>query len=364
MAMIADLGLYKTVIMAEKEHLTISLDFHGVQVLVMVDDEVCGSLVAADFSYFRKDLVRNPSLSIAVSLTEPPYDRIPTTARLRRVTKDAKVYEADGIRYLDSFGKALVIWAFTSESIEIYSADRELLREKAYLMIMSRVGYFLDRRGLHRIHAMGVVFKGRAVVCAMAMGGGKTTLTLGLMEHHGFSLLSDEVPLVSRNGQLSGMPIRLGVREDAELAIPAEFVSRFVRTRYPPKLLIDAGYFGERVETSAEPGIFFVGRREGLSRPGVRPVGSLAAFRVLFEMCVLARGVPELLEYVLRTQPRALARQALIFLSRLRACYALLRGSRCYLLDLSGDPEANARFVAAFVARELEDEHEGRVNAA
>lgn len=350
--------------MVKHEQQSTSLNFHGVGVLVTSDDKACGSSVAADFSYFIADPPHEPAVTISLSLTKPPYDRIPATARLRRVTKDAKVYEAGGVRYLDSFGDALVIWALSGENVEIYSADRQLLREKAYLMIISRVGYLLDCRGMHRIHAMGVALEGRAVVCAMTMGGGKSTLTLSLMEHPGFLLLSDEVPLVSRSGQLRALPIRLGVREDAKPPIPDTYLSRFVRTRYPPKILIDASYFGDRVATTVEPGIFFVGRREGSPKPSARPVGPIAAFGVLFEMCVLARGVPELLEYVLRAQPRALARHAMIVLSRSLACLALLRRSRCYVLDLSNDPGANARFVAGFAARELAGEHEDRVDAA
>ncbi len=333
-------------------------------VLVTADDEACGSLVAADFSYFLADGPQEPTVRISLSLAEPPYERIPAGARVQRITKDAEVYETGGIRYLDSFGKALVIWTLSADHVEIYSADRTLLREKAYLMIMSRVGYALDRRGLHRIHAMGVVFEGRAVVCAMMMGGGKTTLTLGLMEHPAFRLLSDEVPLVSRDGRLTALPIRLGVREDAKLSIPDSYLSRFVRTRYPPKILIDTSYFGDRVATVAEPGIFFIGRREGSPEPAARPVGAMTAFAVLFQMCVLGRGVPELLEYVLRAQPRALARHASIVLSRSLACIALLRRSRCYVLELSNDPKANARFVAELAAKDLAGEREDGRNAA
>ena len=196
------------------------------------------------------------------------------------------------------------------------------------------------------------------------MGGGKTTLTLGLMEQLGILLLSDEVPLVSRSGQLRGFPIRLGVREDAKLKIPEKYVSRFTRTRYPPKLLIDASYFRDRIASHAEPGILFVGRRTGSPAPTIHSIGAFAAFRVLFEMSVLARGVPELLEYVIRTQPSALYWQTVILLSRLRACIALLRRSECYALELSNDPEANARFVAEFVTKELADTRRGPTNGA
>jgi hypothetical protein len=335
------------------KHSSVFLNFHDVMVEVLADDDVCRSQVRDDFSFFLADEKENVDITITISLTEPPYHQLPDKTYLRRETKDAKVSEANGKRYLDSFGDALVIWSFSDEKIEIFSADRKLLREKAYLMIMSRVGNQLDLRGLHRIHAMGVSFQGRAVICAMAMGGGKSTLTLGLMEHAGFYLLSDEVPLVSSKGDLRGFPIRLGVREDAKLDIPDRYISYFERTRYPSKRLIDASYFKGRVADNSLPGIFLVGQRIGAAKPAIHRASALKAFRVLLEMSIRARGVPELLEYVLRIQPRALFGQGFIYWSRFKACIALIRRSDCYTLELSNNPKANAEFVADFVAKKF-----------
>ena len=106
------------------------------------------------------------------------------------------------------------------------------------------------------------------------------------------------------------------------------------------------------------------GRSVTSPEPAARPVGAMTAFGVLFQMCVLGRGVPELLEYVLRAQPRALARHASIVLSRSLACIALLRRSRCYELELSNDPKANARFVAELAAKDLAGEHKDGRHAA
>lgn len=339
--------------MIDDSRLTSVLSFRGLEIAISSDDEVIAAEVASDFSFMLTDAPSCPTVKITLFLADPPDDRIPGSAHRVRETKDATVFEDAGVRYLDSDGQALVVWRFADECIEIYSAARKVLREKSYLMIMSRLGYYLDRAGMHRIHAMSVAFRGRAVVCAMAMGGGKTTLTLGLMEQPEFQLLSDEVPLVTKSGRLVGFPIRLGVREDAKLSVPDQFVSRFTRSRYPPKLLIDANYFRDRIAVEACAGIFFVGNRTGSLMPEIHTISKFRAFRVLLDMCVLARGVPELLEYVLRTQPRALFRQGMIYFSRLRACVTLVRRSDCYALELSNDPNLNTQYVAAFVAKQF-----------
>ena len=51
---------------------------------------------------------------------------------------------------------------------------------------------YLDRRGLHRIHALGVVVKNRAVLVMLPMGGGKSTLGLHLLKHPEVQILSDD----------------------------------------------------------------------------------------------------------------------------------------------------------------------------
>ncbi len=242
-----------------------------------------------------------------------------------------------------------MILDFKSELAEIYSLDRNLLHEQTYLMIMSRVGEWLDRRGLHRVHAMGVAHGGRSVLCLMPMGGGKTTLALGLLDHSGFALLSDELPLVSRDGRVHPFPVRIGVSPDTELSIPGEFLTHFPRTRRGPKTLIDARYFADRIAKTAEPWILFVGRRIDGPEPQITSIGRLAAFRTVWNLGVRVQGIPQVLEYVLRAELRAALAYVRVVFSRVLAFWRLLRRSECYELRLGVCPAANASRVAEFV---------------
>ena len=332
----------------------LDLAFHGVPASVLSSDPECLTLVEADFSLF---LTAAPpageaaALVVQLAVGQPPYERIPegTTPLVR--TKDAVVYQHRGVRYYDSGGKALVIYDMRHGHAEVHSLDRDLLREKCYLLVMTRVGEELDRRGLHRIHAMGVVHGGHAVLCLMPSGAGKTTLALSLLERRDFSLLSEEVPLVSRGGRLHAFPIRIGVVEGTPLAVPSRFLHRFRRSRRGPKVLIDTRYYADRIADVAEPGMVLVGRRVGPGEAGVAPLSRLRGLAALMRFCVAGSGLPELLEYLLRLDLGCVGRRLLILWSRFLASVALVRRSAVYEIRLGPDHEVNAALVAQWAAR-------------
>ena len=274
--------------------------------------------------------------------------RIPKGTIASYHTKDAVVYKVNNVNYFDTSGKCLVIHDYNSGTAEIHSLNRDLLYEKSYLMIMSRIGELLDKKKYHRIHAMGVSYKGKAILCLLPMGGGKTTLTLSLLENKDFSLLSEEVPLVNK-GFLYPFPIRIGVTENTHLSIPEQYLKNFKRSHYDPKILIDVQYFHNQIANKAVPGFLFIGKRVYSAKPHIIKISFFKAFPPLFRLCVMGIGLPQLLEYILRLDFLDMARQFPIFLSRLRASITLIRRSDTYELQLGFDRAANASYVSEFI---------------
>jgi len=335
-------------------------NFHGIIVKVFTNDKESAKFIETDFSYFYVNSNRRtqaPDISLSVFLSPPPYEKIPEGTLAAYHTKDAAVYKKGEMTYYDYSGEALVIYDNRHCSAEIYSLNRDFLYEKTYLMVMSRVGVELDRKKLHRIHAMGVVFQGKTILCLLPMGGGKTTLTLSLLEEKAFSLLSEEVPLVSSEGRLYPMPVRMGVIAGTPLSIPETFLKPFRRKHYKPKTLIDIKYFKDQIASVAEPGFIFVGKRIHSARPKIIKISRLKAFGPIFRLCVLGMGLPQLLEYVLRFDLLDMLGRISIFSSRLSACLVLLRHSKTYELHLSYDRSANAAFVYEFVSQNHRDYH-------
>jgi hypothetical protein len=335
------------------------LRFCSVLVRVECNDERTAEFVRSDFSYFHAHSVAEseiPDVTVRVFLGRPPYDRIPEGTVATAHTKDAVVYKNRDLLYYDSGGEALVIYDTRDNSAEIHSLSYDLLFEKSYLMISSRVGELLDRANRHRIHAMGIAIEGQGIICVLPMGGGKTTLALSLLELDGFQLLSEEIPLVSKDGRLHPFPIRMGVMETDGLSIPEVYLKPFNRKHHGPKTLIDIEYFRHRIATTAEPGFFFLGKRVHSTKPSIRRISKFRAFLAMYHACVVGVGVPQLLEYLLRFDLHDLARQLPILWSRLVASTALVWRSETYELLLGQDRNANAALLAEHVRTALEGE--------
>lgn len=331
----------------------IVLDFYGARVRVTSHDEQALRFVETDFSRFLTEEDGPAAVDVVLHCSNPPAEILPRGGSPIVNTKDAVVYRSRGRLLYDSNGRALVVWNPRRQVAEIYAQDRHVLFEKSYMMIVSRVGELLDRRGLHRIHAMGLAYEGRAVLCLLPTGGGKTTLALSLLERDGFHLLSEEMPLVTRRGQLHGMPIRIGVVAGTKISVPGEYLKPFERSRHGPKVLIDTAYFRERICWSATPGILFIGERSADDVPRIEQIPRFRAIPALMSGCVLGAGLPQLLEYLLRFDPGDLVRQAHIHASRLVAAFNLLRKSETYRLQLGPDIDANADLVERFVVEQL-----------
>ena len=206
--------------------------------------------------------------------------------------------------------------------------DPELVYERFYLTVLARVGLLLDRRGLHRVHGLGV---GSSLIL-LPPGGGKSTLALELLPR-GLPLVSEDTPLLDRRGRLHPFPFRLGVREPVLGSV----------ARGGKWLLRADGYplFAGRCRQ-----VFVGGWTTG--PPRVEPYWGRAA---LLRDCLVGYGVPQVAELFLQESVPSLAR---IALSRLAACLRLSVSARWYRLWLGPDPIANADLLEGWVRRALE----------
>jgi hypothetical protein len=321
---------------------TIKLNLSGCAVEFTCADPDLAAAVAADFSAFpsggggatvrieaRREPVSRPERAL---LHNRRYSVLPARPGLRRV------WYPEG---------ALCEYDYAARSGLLRGAGGALLRELSYLLILSRAGEELDRRGLHRLHAGALGRGGCAHLFCGAQGAGKTTLLLELLKDRDFSLLSDDTPLIAGDGSVLPFPVRLGLGLDSPHLAELGALREFERRHYPPKRLLDIGPAGIRVSPPLPPGGVFLLRRS--AAPRIRRAGSAAAAGELLRSLALGCGTPQLAEYFLRPQPADAVSKAGIFFSRLRAARALLAKADFYVFEAGPDRAANAAVFKSFL---------------
>jgi hypothetical protein len=300
-----------------------------------------------DFQYFVCRQTTSP-VSVEVFEADPPYEEVPNRPATVYTPRNVS-FTYEGITFIDYSGLALAVWDREQRSFRVHSRNPDIQYEAAYLFLLSHIGEFLDRRHLHRIHAMAVDVNGRAVLAVLPMGGGKSTLCWDLLKHPEVQFLSDDSPIVSSDGCVHAFPLRLGLLEDGAAEVPKALQRTIKRMEFGSKILIGYDYFADRISPSATPGIVFLGVRTLANDCRIEPVGSWEQFKSMFANCVVGLGLFQGLEFVLRSSPLELLAKTKVAWSRLRNARALFSKSRVYRLALGRDQKRNAETVMAFV---------------
>jgi hypothetical protein len=226
-------------------------------------------------------------------------------------------------------------------------------------MALSRVGRHRDRRGLHRVHALGVELEGRAWLFLGRSGLGKTTLGLRFMKDARAGWLSDEIPIVDRSGFVRAFPLppRVNYGGPIPWPDPVPALEPVPRAKNPPKLMMDLDVILPRVVRQAPLGGAFICRRGDGGRPRVRRLGTRAAFLGLAENAVLGRDFPQTKAYFLPLAPGPLLGFGRDLAARAAWCYGVASRLPVFQLELGPDLEANLAAVrSALGARAPEQE--------
>ena len=339
------------------------LNFYGCVVKVVSLDQKCVENARRDFSYFfcPQPPKEPPSVTIRLHREAPP--RTPAQAKRVLQTKEGICYEYERIRYVDYSGKALARYDFRSEEGEAFSPDDNILHEISYVMILSRVGEMLDRKGIHRVHSVGVAIKGSAAICLLPMGGGKTTLGLELMKEKDCFLLSDEITAIDRSLHVLPFPLRIGVRATERVApeIPARHLRSFHTIAHGTKTLIDLEVFMQKVATEpARLEAVMLGVRKDFKKPETKRLSKLTALYHILKNITLAYQLPQTKAYFFRLSPGYFVTFVGILFSRIWRGVRIARSVNCYRLCLTGNRSEDAKLMANLLRKRENKETGGR----
>jgi len=323
-------------------------DIYGYRVRIECDVPGVLNGLADDFAFFAAAASGGEAV-IKLEERQPAYDEW-SAATACTYTPRNVAYRQDGKTVIDYSGRAVGVHDAQAGSFHLISLDHDLLYEAAYLFLLSQSGEALDRKGLHRIHALGISVRGRAALVLLPMGGGKSTLGSALLRHPEVEILSDDSPLIDGEGTLHAFPLRIGLLPGSETSIPPEQLRAIRRMEFGPKLLVNYKFFADRVSTSAQPALVFLGERSLGEDCTGRPAAQRAAWKPMLVNCIVGMGLFQGMEFIFSRGAGEILRKVSVAWSRLRACRGLLERSQVYHLKLGRNSERNAQVVLEMLA--------------
>lgn len=323
----------------------------GVSVAIHSQDSRLIEQLRRDFSYFLMPAAGPTPAQILVTCHRDMLPKASWPSLLASsVSNRCVTFNQDHIRWINYYrGRAVVRWDMTKEEGDFWCSEAELSHELLYLLILSRTGAILDRRGLHRLHACGVAYSGRAILAVGPSGSGKTTLALDAITNCNADLISDDMPIIDRSGLITAWPSRVGVVSRPAHKDLDSFIRPFHRSEHGLKWIIDIQAFDASIAAQTKPGRIVVMRRKFVGEPRVRRISRWQAFNALIGPLVFGLGIPQLVEYFLRYTWRDWLAKIPLVGSRLIAAAALSWKSEGYEFEVNDDCESTLAIWRLFL---------------
>ncbi|HOW58719.1 MAG TPA: hypothetical protein PLO78_03215 [Candidatus Omnitrophota bacterium] len=329
----------------------VHFSFYGVGVCVESDEDEMLKAITHDFSYFVA-ATDQCAVQLAYYHCDPDYNNLPvvtaSAATPRNITFNGKE-----TAYIDYFGKGLNIYNKKENSCKIYTKDKDLAHEILYLSILSRVSEELEKKRIHRIHALGIEYKGQGVLVMLPSGGGKTTLAMSILgsSDTDIHLLSEDSPLLTHQGMLLPFPLRIGT-------IPSETTSniddRFIRTvkrmEHGPKITIDINYFSDRISHTETPaGFVLLGIRSTGEVPSITRASKFKMIKHCLMNSVVGVGLYQGMEFIMQKNFFELLGGIPIILSRMYNNFRLIARSKFYTFIIGRNVKRNYEVLYQFL---------------
>lgn len=330
------------------------LNFYGCIVKVSSGERACLDNARRDFFYFFCPQPPEKPLSVSIRLHREPAPPLPAQAKQVFQTNEGVCYQYEQIRYVDYSGKALAKYDFRSEEGVAFSLDDNLLHEISYIMILSRIGELLDRKGIHRLHSLAVSVDHSAIICLLPMGGGKTTLALELIKTNDCFLLSDEIAAIDGFLQVLPFPLRLGVRttERIDPNMPGRHLRSITRIAYGPKVLIDVEYFMRKVASEpARLGVVLFGERNNFKKPELKRLSKFAALCHVLKYITFGYQLPQTKAYFFKFSVGYFITLFTILLSRILSGVKIALSVKCYRFNLADNSHENAQVMVSVLRK-------------
>jgi hypothetical protein len=321
--------------------------FYGLTLAVHSASSTLVKEIRRDFSYFHSAR-GEPQVRIEAHLRPPPYADLPSAPAFR-FTLRSVCFVLGTCVYIDYFGQGLAIFDQRTQQCEVFSADPDCLHEIIYFFILSTVGQHLRRKGMHRVHALGVSYARQGLLILLPSGGGKSTMAMHLLHRPDFLLLAEDTPLVDRSGMLFPFPLRIAARPTPQTDIPTEYVGAMRRMELPAKTLVDIEYFRDRIAAPVTPRFLFVGERDLGAVSEIHPLSRYRAGKALLQDLVIGRGVYQGREFLGKRGRQEWLDKGKVVATRMQTGLRLLARISPYRFVMGRNIEKNCQTLTEFL---------------
>lgn len=335
------------------------LNFYGFFASIESENHQILKLIEKDFYIFKCDqqiVNRNKLFSLKILDQKAPEDLIPEIQTSMQSLSSLS-YDLGDIRYNDYYGELVSKINFPKNEAVLYSKNINKLHEVAYLIILSRVGKKLDLMGYHKLHAFAVAFGDTAVVCMMPMKGGKSTLLMELLKDPRAKMISDDIPLIDRSGNLLPFPIKIGVdhfNNEIKVENPEENIYKMHRSQYGTKTLISVRGLKDKVtplDQKFKKVILIEAFRINSAHSYLGVPSWPKTFKGLFKHGIIGIGLPMVMEYFWENGLYDFMVKTMIFFSRLSSFFIFSLRCTRLRLHLGKKPEKAAKEILYFIEK-------------
>lgn len=302
--------------------------------------------------YITKDNKRNlfKCININIFREKPPYYKIPPL-EASLYNRGSICYRNKAMHYVDYAGKGLMIYNFKKENADIYSEDETLLYEKARLAILSRIGELLDKRHIHRIHAVGFSKDKKATICLLPMEAGKTTMAVNVLrDNNGIKLISDDICFIDFKQYVYPFMLRVGIRDKDFISnIPDEYITKINRDFYGEKYLIDLIYFKDHIAKKSKVYNILIGKRIFQEKTEIKRISKTRCIIPFIQSGVFGLGLPQIVELFLRCNFLDIFNKIIFLFSRAFLFLILIFRAKTYEFRIGRNQVNAAKELANFV---------------
>jgi hypothetical protein len=319
------------------------------------DFDVLGNL-GKDFYFFRRhvDPARpGPRVELRLHLTTFDRTALPPLGSVG-LTPRNYFYAHGHTLYADYFNKAFTVYDRSTRSLDVYTLKTAMAYEIAYLFILSQTGLHLDSIHMHRVHGLGISYRGKGCLLLLPSGGGKSTHGYKLLANPEVRILSEDSPVLDRNLRMHAFPTRIGINP-ADLGEPVapEHIRTIERMEFSPKTVIDITCFEDKLELNpVRLETILIGKRFLGDHAAVRRAGRLRGFKALLTKMVIGIGLYQGLEYLMHRGTLSALKLMPTFVRRLFLAVRLCLATRIYVCEMGCNVERNVKTIEEFLKTE------------